>query len=53
VARDAKGITLSGTKAIVTGAPYMHEFLVMPGRQMGPEDADFAVCCALPCDAPG
>ena len=53
VERNAKGIVISGTKAIVTGAPYMHEFLVMPGRQMGREDADFAVCCALPCDAPG
>ena len=53
VERNAKGIVVSGTKAIVTGAPYMHEFLVMPGRQMDPADADFAVCCALPCDAPG
>ena len=53
VERTAKGIVISGSKAIVTGAPYMHEFLVMPSRQMGPEDADFAVCCALPCDAPG
>ena len=53
VERNAKGIVVSGTKAIVTGAPYMHEFLVMPGRQMVREDADFAVCCALPCDAPG
>jgi 4-hydroxybutyryl-CoA dehydratase/vinylacetyl-CoA-Delta-isomerase len=47
------GIVISGTKAIVTGAPYMHEFLVMPSRNMGPADADFAVCCALPVDAPG
>jgi 4-hydroxybutyryl-CoA dehydratase/vinylacetyl-CoA-Delta-isomerase len=53
VERNAKGIIISGTKAIVTGAPYMHEILVMPGRQMGAADADFAVCCALPCDAPG
>src|SRR3954470_7918275 len=49
----AKGIVLSGTKAIVTGAPYMHELLVMPCRNMGREDADFAVCCAVPVDAPG
>ena len=35
VSRDGKGITISGTKAIVTGAPYMHEFLVMPSRNMG------------------
>lgn len=48
-----RGIVISGTKAIVTGAPYMHEFLVMPCRNMGREDADFAVCCAVPVDAPG
>jgi 4-hydroxybutyryl-CoA dehydratase/vinylacetyl-CoA-Delta-isomerase len=48
-----RGIVISGTKAIVTGAPYMHELLVMPGRAMGQEDADFAVCCAVPIDAPG
>lgn len=53
VERNAKGIIISGTKAIVTGAPYMHEFLVMPCRNMGQEDADFAVCCALPVDAVG
>jgi len=53
VARTAKGIVISGTKAIVTGAPYMHELLVMPSRHMGPDDADFAVCCAVRVDAPG
>jgi len=53
VERNAQGIVISGTKAIVTGAPYMHEFLVMPCRQMGEADADFAVCCAVPVDAPG
>jgi 4-hydroxybutyryl-CoA dehydratase/vinylacetyl-CoA-Delta-isomerase len=47
VERNAKGIVISGTKAIVTGAPYMHEFLVMPCRNMTQEDAEFAVCCAL------
>ena len=51
--RNAKGIVISGTKAIVTGAPYMHELLVMPCRNMGKEDADFAVCCAVPIDAKG
>jgi len=53
VERQAKGIVISGTKAIVTGAPYMHEFLVMPCRHMGVEDAEFAVCCAVAVDAPG
>ena len=53
VERNARGIVISGTKAIVTGAPYMHELLVMPCRNMGEADADFAVCCAVPIDAPG
>jgi 4-hydroxybutyryl-CoA dehydratase / vinylacetyl-CoA-Delta-isomerase len=53
VERNARGIVISGTKAIVTGAPYMHELLVMPGRNMGEADVDFAVCCAVPVDAPG
>ncbi len=53
VERDAHGIVISGTKAIVTGAPYMHEFLVMPGRNMTEADAAFAVACAVPCDAAG
>jgi 4-hydroxybutyryl-CoA dehydratase / vinylacetyl-CoA-Delta-isomerase len=53
VERNARGIVISGTKAIVTGAPYMHELLVMPCRAMGREDADFALCCAVPIDASG
>ncbi len=53
VERDAKGIVVSGTKAIVTSAPYVHELLVMPSRAMTEDDADFAVCCAVPVDAPG
>jgi 4-hydroxybutyryl-CoA dehydratase/vinylacetyl-CoA-Delta-isomerase len=53
VSRNAKGIVISGTKAIVTGAPYMHELLVMPCRNMSEEDSDFAVCCAVPIDAKG
>ncbi len=53
VERRPDGIVISGTKAIVTGAPYMHEFLVMPCRTHAPEDADYAVACAVPVDAPG
>ncbi len=53
VGRDAKGIRISGVKAIVTGAPYVHELLVMPGRAMTEADRDFAVCCAVPVDAAG
>jgi 4-hydroxybutyryl-CoA dehydratase/vinylacetyl-CoA-Delta-isomerase len=53
VEKSGKGIVISGTKAIVTGGPYMHEFLVMPSRTMGREDEAFAVCCAVRVDAPG
>ena len=53
VGRQPDGIVIRGTKAIVTGAPYVHGFLVMPGRSMEEADADFAVCCAVPLDAPG
>ena len=34
---------VSGAKAIVTAAPYVHELLVMPCRNMSEADADFAV----------
>ena len=53
VGRSARGIVISGVKAIVTGAPYMHELLVLPGRAMSEDDAPFAVACAVPIDAPG
>ena len=53
VRNGRRGIVISGAKAIVTGAPYVHEFLVMPCRQMTQADADFAVCCAVPIDAEG
>ncbi len=51
--RRKDGIVIRGTKAIVTGAPYMHEFLVMPCRTHTKDDSHFAVCCAIPVDAEG
>lgn len=51
--RRPEGIVIRGTKAIVTAAPYVHEFLVMPCRSMTAQDADFAVACAVRIDAPG
>jgi len=53
VERRPDGVVISGVKAIVTGAPYVHAFLVMPCRAMAREDADFALCCAVPVDADG
>jgi 4-hydroxybutyryl-CoA dehydratase/vinylacetyl-CoA-Delta-isomerase len=51
--RRKDGIVLRGAKAIITGAPYMHELLVMPCRNMTEADRDYAVCCAVPIDAAG
>jgi 4-hydroxybutyryl-CoA dehydratase / vinylacetyl-CoA-Delta-isomerase len=51
--RRSDGIVIAGAKAIITGAPYMHELLVMPGRNMTAADSDFAVSCAVPIDAAG
>jgi len=51
VERRKDGIVISGVKAIITGAPYMHELLALPGRNLTEADADYAVCCAVPIDA--
>ncbi|NBC33667.1 MAG: 4-hydroxyphenylacetate 3-hydroxylase [Alphaproteobacteria bacterium] len=51
--RRPDGLVIRGTKAIVTAAPYVHEFLVMPCRTHRPEDWPCAVACAVPVDAPG
>jgi len=53
VARDENGITVRGIKAIVTGAPYTHEILVLPTRNMTFQDKDYAISFAIPIDAPG
>lgn len=53
VDRDDKGIYLTGAKCHMTGMVNSHEMLIMPTMSMGPDDRDYAVCCALPVDAPG
>ena len=53
VKRRADGIEISGVKAIVTAAPYVHELIVLPGRNLNKEDKDFAVACVVPVDIPG
>lgn len=53
VGRQPGGVLISGTKAIVTSAPYVHELLVLPGRAMTANDRDFAIACAVPVDAKG
>ncbi len=42
-----------GAKAHNTLAPYAHELIVLPTRDMRQEDADYAVAFAIPADAAG
>ncbi len=51
--KNNKGIIVRGMKAIVTGAPYTHEIIVLPTRNMRDTDSDYAVAFAIPVDAPG
>ena len=53
VDRDSRGIIIRGAKAHQTGALNSHEILVMPTTAMREDEAQFAVCCAVPADAAG
>ena len=53
VEKNSDGIVIRGAKAHNTLAPYAEELLVLPTRALGKEDADYAVACAVPADAPG
>jgi len=53
VERTADGVVVRGAKAHNTLAPYSHELIVLPTRDMGPQDADYAIAFAIPADAPG
>ena len=53
VSRDDNGIVIRGAKCHMTGMINSHEMLIMPTMGLGPEDKDYAVCCAVPVDAPG
>jgi 4-hydroxybutyryl-CoA dehydratase/vinylacetyl-CoA-Delta-isomerase len=53
VEKRADGIVVRGAKAHQTGCINSHWILVMPTQAMGPEDADYSVCFAMPADAEG
>lgn len=53
VERNDKGIVIRGAKAHMTGIVNSHDMLIMPTTALTAEDADYAVSCALPVDAPG
>jgi len=53
VSRNPDGVVISGGKQHVVGAAVVHELFVVPSRQMGPDEADRAIACAVPVNAPG
>lgn len=53
VNKDDKGIVIRGAKFHMTGMVNSHEMLIMPTSGYGEADKDYAVCCAIPVDAPG
>jgi len=53
VERRADGIVVRGAKCHITSAPTVNELLVLPTRNMGKGDEDYAVAFAIPADAPG
>lgn len=53
VEKNSDGIVVRGVKAIVTGAPYTHEIMVLPTRNMTENDKDYAVSFAISVDAKG
>lgn len=52
VERRSDGIVIRGAKMHQTGVLNSHQILVMPTAAMRPEDADYAVCFAVPADDP-
>jgi len=53
VEKRPDGIVIRGAKAHMTGMVNSHEMLIMPTMGMKESEAQYAVCCALPVDAPG
>ena len=53
VDQNDQGIIIRGAKAHMTGVVNSHEMLIMPTTAMKEDDKNYAVCCAVPVDAPG
>lgn len=53
VERRSDGIIVRGAKASISGAVIADEIVVLPCTALTPEEKDYAVCFAVPSDAPG
>ena len=53
VEKRPDGIVVRGAKASISGAVVANEVVVLPCTALTPEETDYAVCFAVPSDAPG
>ncbi len=53
VDRQRDGIVISGAKLHITGAPLVHEQVVLPTKSMRPGEEEYAVACSVPTNAEG
>lgn len=53
VREEDDGVVISGTKMLATGAAYANEIWVGNLIPLQPDQADQAITCAIPCNAPG
>jgi 4-hydroxybutyryl-CoA dehydratase/vinylacetyl-CoA-Delta-isomerase len=53
VERRPDGLVIRGAKLHVSLAAIGHELMVIPTKAMKPDEAEFAVACAVPANAPG
>jgi 4-hydroxybutyryl-CoA dehydratase/vinylacetyl-CoA-Delta-isomerase len=53
VDRQRDGIVIRGAKLHITGAPLVHEQVVLPTKSMRAGEEDYAVACSVPSNAEG
>ena len=53
VDRQRDGIVIRGAKLHITGAPLVHEQVVLPTKSMKPGEEEYAVACSVPSNAEG
>lgn len=53
VDRQRDGIVIRGAKLHITGAPLVHEQVVLPTKSMKAGEEDYAVACSVPSNAEG
>lgn len=53
VEKREDGIVVEGAKCHITSSPVSNELVVLPTRNLGAEDSEYAVAFAIPANAPG